>query len=420
MKHKVVSNLIWMLAERGLQIGAGIGVVAMLARGLGPEGFAHFQYAQAVVYVAASVALLCGAEVLIPRLVANAEPAAQHRLLMHAFILRLAAGALGYLLMCGFLAVTRQSIDFWLPALILGIPILLRESFGVVTAWMQAHTRTRPNTLFNVVSLTVKVGGVALLFAIGIRSVPAYAAMFAAESIVLATLLAIFYLTRAPRAFMPQEPQLTRELFTSGVLFWVSFMCMMASRRVDQLLLKPFVSLGELGAYAASMQILDNFVMLATILSAGLAPVYVYSQSTLAQARRNVLRIAGGMVAVGAVGGVTIALSAHWIVHLLYGAAFGRAVELLQLTALASTLVFADVALTLLPVHMRAPRLVAIKWGLALVATLAVDAIAIPRIGAYGAILGYAVANFLSVLFGVAIWMRYRSIARQRALGVST
>ncbi|ENZ78430.1 MULTISPECIES: oligosaccharide flippase family protein [Ralstonia] len=418
MMHKVVSNLMWMLAERGLQIGAGIGVVAMLARGLGPEGFAHFQYAQAVVYVAASVALLCGAEVVIPRLVAHPEPQAQHRLLMHAFGLRLAAGMLGYLLMCGFLAITQQPMDFWLPALILGIAILLREPFGVVTAWMQAHTRTRPNTLFNVVSLTIKVAGVATLFALGVHSVPAYATMFSAEPIVLAALLAAFYLSRAPRTPTARDPELTRELFTSGLLFWVSFMCMMASRRVDQLLLKPFVSLSELGAYAASMQILDNFVMLATILSAGLAPVYVYSQSALAQARRNVLRIAGGMVAVGAIGGLAIALSAHWIVHLLYGAAFGRAVELLQLTALASTLVFADVALTLLPIHMRVPRLVAIKWALALVATLAVDAFAIPRIGAYGAILGYAVANLLSVLFGIAVWMRYRTIA-QRPLGVS-
>ena len=75
-------------------------------------------------------------------------------------------------------------------------------------------------------------------------------------------------------------------------------------------------------------------------------------------------------------------------------------------------------ALTLLPIHMRAPRLVAIKWGLALVATLTVDAVAIPRMGAYGAILGYAVANLISVLFGMAVWIRYRTIAR-RALGVS-
>ncbi|MDE2203479.1 MAG: oligosaccharide flippase family protein, partial [Burkholderiaceae bacterium] len=264
---KVASNLAWMLAERGLQIGAGIGVVAMLARGLGPEGFAHFQYAQAVVYVAASVALLCGAEVIVPRLVANPEPLAQHRLLIHAFGLRFAAGALGYLLMCIFLVITRPSVDFWLPSLILGVSILLREPFGIVTAWMQAHTRTRPNTLFNVASLTVKLAGVGVLFWLGIRNVPAYGVVFSAESIALAALLAFFYLRRAPHGHTFYDPDLTRKLLASGALFWVSFMCMMASRRVDQLLLKPFVPLADLGAYAASMQILDNFVMLATILS---------------------------------------------------------------------------------------------------------------------------------------------------------
>ena len=43
---RVASNLLWMLAERGLQVGGGIAIVAMLARALGPSGFAHFQYAQ--------------------------------------------------------------------------------------------------------------------------------------------------------------------------------------------------------------------------------------------------------------------------------------------------------------------------------------------------------------------------------------
>lgn len=67
MQRRVANNLVWMLVERGLQVGAGIGIVAMLARGLGPEGFAHIQYAQAVVYIASSIALICGGEVVIPR-----------------------------------------------------------------------------------------------------------------------------------------------------------------------------------------------------------------------------------------------------------------------------------------------------------------------------------------------------------------
>lgn len=406
MQRKVASNLVWMLTERALQVGAGIGIVAMLARGLGPEGFAHFQYAQAVAYIASSVALICGGEVVVPRLVANPEPLAQHRLVIHAFVLRLAGGMLGYVLMCIFLAVTGQSSAFWMPALLLGIAILLREPFGIVTAWMQAHTRTRPNTLFNLVSLTVKAGAVAALFVFGVRSVPSYAGVFALEQIVLAALLAAYYLLRAPRNRVASEPTLVRELFRDGMLFWTSFILMMSTRRVDQLLLKPQVSLADFGAYAASMQILDNFIVVATVFAAGIAPIYVYAQPTIARARVNIAKIAAAMMAVGLAGGVVIALCAHWIVHLLYGAAFAGAARYLQLAALASALVFIDVALTLLPVFLRRPQLVAMKWGIAFACTVLIDVIAIPRMGVTGAILGYACANALSVLFGIVLWLR--------------
>lgn len=415
MKRKVASNLAWMLIERGLQVAGGIGIVAMLARGLGPEGFAHFQYAQAVVYIAASVALICSSEVVVPRLVANPDPVAQHRLLVHGFSLRFAAGMLAYLLMGGFLLVSRQGPEFWVPAMILGLAVLLREPFGIITAWMQAHTQTRPNMFFSVISLAAKAGCVALLFWFGVRSVPAYATAFALEVIISTALLTRFYLARAPRTHVARDPAVIRDLFSNGVLFWVSFMLMMGSRRIDQLLLKPLVPLADFGAYAASMQILDNYVMVATILCSGIAPIYVYAQPTLARARRNIMRIAVGMTVIGAAGALVIAVSAHWIVHLLYGSAFASAASLLQLAALASALIFADVALTLLPIYLRRPRLVAIKWGLVFVVTIAIDIVAIPVLGAYGAILGYAVANLLSVLFGLGVWLREgRSAAATR------
>ncbi|WP_439683282.1 Lipopolysaccharide biosynthesis protein [Cupriavidus oxalaticus] len=417
MRRQVAGNLAWMLAERGLQVAGGIGIVAMLARGLGPEGFAHFQYAQAVVYIAASVALICGGEVIIPRLVANTDPVSQHRLLIHVFGLRLGAGVLAYLLICAFLLFTGQGLDVWAPTLILGIAVMLREPFGVVTAWMQSRTWTRPNAVFNLTSLAVKAACVGLLFWAGNQDVPAYAAAFSVEAVIAAILLTLYYLARAPHSDVKLDPTLSLELLRSGALFWVSFMMMMGSRRVDQLLLKPLVPLTEFAAYAASMQILDNFVVLATILSAGIAPMYVYAKPSLAQARRNIMKIAGGMLAVGLAGGLAIAACAHWIVELLYGPAFAEAASLLQLAALASTLVFADVALTLLPIYMCRPHLVAIKWALVCAVTIAIDVITIPIFGARGAILGYAVANLLAVLFGAFIWLRQgpAALTRQEA-----
>lgn len=410
MRRKVLGNLAWMLMERGLQVAGGIAIVAMLARSLGPEGFAHFQYAQAVVYIAASIALICGGEVVIPRLVANPDASAQHRLLAHAFVLRLSAGVLAYLLMCGFLLATGQEASIWAVALVLGIAVMLREPFGLSTAWMQARTHTRPNAVLNVSSLAVKIAGVALLFWMGSTNILAYAALFVLEPIIAAVLLTQYYLSRAPKVKIALESSLLRDLFASGALFWVSFMLMLASRRIDQILLKPFVNLSEFGAYAASMQILDNFTALATILAAGIAPTYVYAQPTLKQARRNIARIATFMFAIGLTGGATIAVCAEWIVHLLYGAAYAPAAELLRLAAMASTLLFADVALTLLPILLRRPRIVAMKWAIVFVMTIVIDIIIIPRYGARGAILGYALANLVAVSFGAwVLWRHWKT-----------
>ena len=409
MRRKVASNLLWLLADRGLQVIVGIGVVAMLARALGTEGFAHFQYAQSLVFIAASIPLICSAEVVVPRLVARPAPEATHALLAHAFAIRMSAGIAGYALMCAYLAFTQQPADTWIPAVILGTAIMLREPFGVVIAWMQARTHNRPNVVFNLVAMAAKVALICALFFTGVNLVPAYATAFAIEPLIAAALLAWYYLSRAPRTVPTRDATLTRDLVRHGTLFWVSFMLMVYARRVDQLILKPLVPLAELGAYAATMQVLDNFTTVATILAAGIAPMYVFGQQSAEAARRNVLRVAGGMTAIGLCGALILALSAEWVVALLYGQAFGETVVLLRLAALASTLVFADVGLGLLPVFLRKPRWVAMKWALVLTTTVIVDLIAVPRLGTRGAVLGYAVGNAVALLFGLALALRTRT-----------
>lgn len=411
MRRRVTGNLLWLLADRGLQVAVGIVVVGMLARALGAEGFGHFQYAQSLVFIAASIPLICSAEVVVPRLVALPTPEAKHTLVAHAFAIRLTAGIAGYALMCAYLAITHQPADTWIPAAILGTAIMLREPFGVVIAWMQARTHNRPNVVFSLIALSAKATLVAVLFVVGASQPSSYATAFALESLIVAVLLSGYYLSRASSRVPAHDSSLTRDLVRDGALFWISFMLMVAARRVDQLILKPTVPLAELGAYAATMQVLDNFTTIATILAAGIAPVYVFAQSSVGAARRNVLLVTAGMTVLGFCGAIILALCAEWVVLLLYGRAFGETVMLLRLAALASTLIFADIGLSLLPVYLRKPRWVAVKWALVLATTFIVDSIAVPKLGARGAVLGYAVANTVAVAFGLILVLRSRTFA---------
>lgn len=404
MRAKIAVNLLWMLAERGLGILVGIGVVAMLARALGPENFAHFQYAQAIVLIASSAALICGAEIVVPRLVAMPSPADQHRLITHAALLRLAGALAGYLLIGVFLLIKQPNLDSWTAALLLGIPILCREPAGIVTAWMQSATHNRPTSIINLTALSLRLGIVLALFGAGITIVPAFAAAFTAEAIVAAALLLRYYRKRMPLAWPRIEWSLLRELFASGALLWISFAFMMIIRRFDQLILESAVTTAEFGAYAACMQIADNFALVASVVAAGIAPAMVYSKARLADARRNVARLAFGMGVLGLCGAATIALSASWIVHLLYGRAFAATIDLLRLTAFATSLLFIDMALSVLLAHMRRPPWFAAKWGVVLAVTVVADLVLIPHFGMLGAVAGYAVSNMTALLCSATVW----------------
>ncbi|MBP0628133.1 oligosaccharide flippase family protein [Cupriavidus sp. AcVe19-1a] len=417
MRRQIARNVVWLLGERALQVTVSIATVALIARGVGPEGFAHFQYAQSLVLIAASIGLICGGEVVVPRLVAHPSPDAQYHLMAHVFALRALAAIAGYLALLAANALTGQDATTVHIAAILGLSILLREPFGVVTAWMQARTDNRPSVVFSLSALAFKAALIAALYFSAVHAVHEYAWAFALESGLLATMLAWYYVRRRPRIRISPDRGLLIRLVRDGSVFWISMILLFSARRIDQLLLKPRVPLIDLGAYAACMQVLDNFSLLATIIASAVAPLAVYAQPTLAKARYNVMRMAGGMAAIGMAGGILIAVCASWIVQLLYGERFEATVSLLQQGAMASGLVFADAGLALLAVHLRKPAWLVGKSLLVLVATAAVDLFTIPKYGVQGAVYGYIAANVLAVVvsLGFVVLPREPDAAKQSA-----
>ncbi|MEM5429551.1 lipopolysaccharide biosynthesis protein [Cupriavidus oxalaticus] len=408
MRMQIARNVLWLVLERGLQVVFGIASVALIARAVGPVGFAEFQYAQSLVLIASAFALICGNEVVIPRLVADQAPAAQHRLLAHVFGLRELAAMVGYVILVAVVAMTEDDQVIVVIVFIVGIPMLFREPFGAVRSWLQSRTDSRPGVIFGMVGLAFRMVAVGALYLAGTDSAPDYAWVVAVESLLFAVLLGRYYRKRSPRVAVQFDWSLARTLLRDGTVFWMGMMLMLCAKRVDQLLLKPHIALSELGAYAASMQVLDNFMMLGAIVASSVAPLMIYAQPNLALVRRNVMIVTAGMVAMGVVGGGLLAYCSPWIIALIYGEHYDAAASLLRLSAMASGLVFADAALSLLVIFLRKPNWLVEKWLLVLCTMVVVDLIAIPAYGARGAVYGYIAGNAVAVLAGIGFFLRSR------------
>lgn len=411
-------NIAWLIAERGLQIIGALVITALMARALGPADFGLFQYAQSLVFVASALTMVCGAEVLVPRLTTAIE-AGQHasatQLLRQGLLLRLAGAATAYaglLVWCGLHPETPATA---VVCAVLGLSLWLREPSGVVIAWSQAQTHNRPVVLIHSAALGIKLLLVALASLLGWASPVLLAVVFATESALVALLLWRLYArqqhqrptdsTASSGLASPSTETGLVALARQGLVYFVGLLGMMLMRRLDQIMLKDQIDLSSLGTWAAAMQITDHVILLASITAAAAAPRLVYAVADARTARRHILALSLGLGLAGTAAAALLTVMAPLIVRLIYGQAFAQTVALLQWSAWLAPLAFAEAGLNLGLLRQHRARQVAIKWLSAAALTGGVNALAIPVWGALGALLGLACGFGVALLFSLwGLW----------------
>lgn len=413
-------NIAWLIAERGLQILGALVITSLMARGLGPADFGLFQYAQSLVFVASALAMVCAAEVLVPRLttaIAAGQPGQVAQLLRSGLLLRLAGAATGYTGLMVWCWLHPETPTTTLLCAVLGLSLWLREPSGVVIAWSQAQTHNRPVVLIHSAALVVKLTLVALAWAWGAASPLLLATVFATESALVALLLWRLY-ARQPTTTMATSPASSEAqaswrtdtrlptLARQGLVYFVGLLGMMLMRRLDQIMLKDQIDLSTLGTYAAALQITDHAILLAGIVAAAAAPRLAYAPADARSARRNILALTLGLTLAGTAVAALLTVMAPLIVRLIYGQAFAQTVTLLQSAAWLAPLAFAEAGLNLGLLRQQRARQVAIKWLSAAAVTGGINLLAIPVWGASGALAGLACGFGTALLFsGWSLWV---------------
>ncbi|WP_186247758.1 oligosaccharide flippase family protein [Burkholderia gladioli] len=392
---RAAANLVWLGLERLTQIGVAIVISGLLARALGPDTFGKWQYANTLLLVLAPLTWVCGAEILVPTIVQRA-PAELGAVLGSAFALRFSVSIVALALT--WAGIAAGLVDPLVGAMLAGLAVtlVLREPFvGVINAWLQSMTYSKPQLIASMFAAL----GKALLVWLLVRAAAApasYGWLWALEAGAIALALMLYYRRRhGGRLGWRVEAPLFRHFASAGTVFWIGLVCMYLFLKLDRLMLERHVSFAELGRYAAAQQLNENWITLALLLAQTIAPAFVYRVSELPRLRRNVWRLIAMTSALMIGGAAVLDLLAPLIIGRVFGPGYEQSVSIFRWAVWLSVPAGVEAIGNLVVLKFQARFVLLAKWLLALAVAASANAIAIPALGLYGALVGLA-AGYLA------------------------
>ncbi|MCC8401193.1 oligosaccharide flippase family protein [Paraburkholderia sp. MMS20-SJTN17] len=404
---RALTNIVWLGLERLTQIGVAIVISGMLARYFGPDTFGKWQYANTLLLVLSPITWVCGAEILVPTIVSR-PPEQLGTVLGSAFALRICVSAAAVLLT--WLAIALHWFEPLVGAMLAGLAVtmLFREPFvGVINAWLQSMTFSKPQLLTSMSTAVIKAGLVYLL--VQAMAAPArFGWLWALESAAIGAVLLLYFMRHhGGKLGWHLDRTLFRHFASAGTVFWVGLICMYLFLKLDRLMLERAISFADLGRYSAAQQLNENWITLALMLAQTIAPAFVYRVQGIAQLRRNVWRLTA-LTAVLMVGGALVLdLLAGFIIRRVFGPEFEGAIDIFRWAVWLSVPAGIEAIGNLVVLKYQAKFVLLAKWLLALAVAFAVNLLAIPRLGAYGALVGLA-AGYLTAASVNLYYIRFK------------
>ena len=374
-----------------------------MARALGVEQYGLLQYTLGLVAAFSSISFICGAEVLVPPLV-TATPAERKRLMGNAFVLRQAASVVAYICLLIFAWVAEDRSNFLLITLV-GITILLNESFAVVTAWLQSQTNMKPRAVLSVFSLVFRLAVVAILYYSSVQNIYFYALFYFLDSVIVATGLFFIYKQKSNETWFQYNLKDASELLKRGLPFWYGLIVAYFYNRIDLIMLNRFSDNYNLGIYSSALQLLSIIVASTTAIITSLAPRYIYGECNKRKARKNTATIAVLMFFISLCISMFSRLYGAKILHLLFGIQFDGAIPLFNKIIWAACVIAVDSSLNLYLIKEKKGKAIMAKFAFSLLVSSVVHFSFIPKFQAHGAIYGYISGCASACLFGLYIFI---------------
>jgi PST family polysaccharide transporter len=276
-------------------------------------------------------------------------------------------------------------------ALILLLAVPLIEPFYVIATYWLSRNHNRPTVVARTSGLMVRALIVVLAVIWG-APVWVLAAAWVVESIVNATLQTLQAFQAFPERRFARfvRPARMRRYLNFGMRFVLALWLAQIFMRIDRLVLANWLEPTEFGLYAAPMQLVEVWAQVAYLVGSAIATAYLYKRLHHRAVVRAFMTTAAAMAGIGLLGLLGAWLLGPFLLRVVFGPAFEASIPFLVAGAAFAVLLFADQAVDMLILGLNLPRLLSIKWAVALTVSLSVFWWGYPRLGAFVGPVGMA------------------------------
>jgi O-antigen/teichoic acid export membrane protein len=259
----------WMLAEQGLRIIAGVFVGIYIARYLGPEKFGVLSYVLAISAFVMVFSRLGMDAVLVRELVHQGGH--RDRVLGTAFWMMLATGLACFLLTLSVVWNTGESQQ-------LKVFISICAASGIFTSFLaidyffQSQVKAKYSSICKFFALlSMSVVKLTLVF----READLFWFVVASliDHVVLATIFLSAAFSRFDLGFVSRfDSKIAKEMLKSCWPMVLSSLAILLYMRIDQVMIKNMLDLEQVGIYSAAVKIYESWIILPVVLTVSLLP----------------------------------------------------------------------------------------------------------------------------------------------------
>lgn len=399
--RRVLDNTVWLMVDRVVRMGLGLLVGVWIARYLGPTQFGILSFALAFVALFGTMSTL-GLEGIVVRHLVT-EGGDTNEILGTVFVLRMLAGILVPLLAiaCIYVIAAHDPITLLLVSL-LSVGLFF-QAFDTIDVYFQARVQSK---------LTVWAKNTAFLLVAGIRvllvhsKAPlwSFAAAQVAELALGALGLVAMYRWRGGRFSMWRPRKLRAfHLLQQSWPVILTGMAIIIYMRIDMVMLKFMQGDVAVGLYATAARISEVWYFIPSAIVSSVAPAIIRSKDNPKIYYDRIGRLFSLMSLIALVIGCGIALSAHWIIHVLYTDDFRGAAPVLAVHIWASIFVFLGVAQTPWDMSQNLLKLGFYRTLAGAIGNVLLNLVLIPKYSAMGAaiatVISYAIASVFANVF---------------------